>query len=357
MEPLFSTSINHVQFAVQRLKRAALEPIPSLDEVAPKWPKSGRWSESRYRAWAGPALARTKEAIAWRDKIRRLMGSTEAKNQYAPDPEWDHARLSKELGYYLSRSEKDANGQVVRDAAGRVMSEPDPDWGPPETLLGEFYRDEELEADRKRRGDDKQQWQDYLPGSHPVLYLGDARTYLGNVPNHLSAPMPFALLTGRIGRGKDEYDLMPQDWWEYSDTILQQCLLVRARALELCAWCEGRLSAIRTAVYPIIRIGPVMKGKRNRRQLRVEAAGQPVKLESDSIPYTLADYLLKVRGGRVAVFNRKYASELIGLIPPLSGLLRPVASTRSAPKSGRNDARYTLDEGVVVFDFDDAAQS
>jgi hypothetical protein len=282
------------------------------------------------------------------------MGSTRTRNEYTPDPEWNHARLVEALGYYLSRRVKDSEGQDVLDESGSTLYEPDPDWGPPETLLGEFYRDEELEADRRRRGDDKQQWADYLPGSHPVLYLGGARTYLGDVPNHLVAPMPFALLTGRIGWGKDEFDLAPGDWGQYSDTILQQCLLVRARALELCAWCEDRLNVIRTAMYPIIRIGSVKKGQRNRRELRVEVAGRLLKLESETISFTLAEYLLKLRGGRTQLFNRRYASDLLKLIPPLSGLLRPATSTKSAAKSGRSESRYTLDQAVVVEEIEDA---
>jgi len=351
MEPSMDTAVSYVRCAVRILRGLALSQIPDLDAVAP--PRRRKWSKQQYAEWVAPALKRSLEAIAWRDAVLAKIGSVEIRNTHKPDSAWDHTRLSEELGFHLVRRVKDSEGNDAKDEQGRYQSEPNPNWGPPETLLGEFYRDEELEERRKIRGDDKQT-SDYLPGAHPVLYLGTARTYLGDVPKHLTGPMPFALLTGRIGFCGEEYDLQPYHWWEYADILLKQCLLVRARALELCGWCDQRMNVLRTALHPIVRIGPVLKGKRNRRSLRVEVAGQPLRLETDTISFVLAECLLKVRGGKSALFNRAYVARLIALIPPLSGLLRPVERHQTGQKLGRNDATYTLDAGVVVEESDHA---
>lgn len=314
----------NVRYATRMLEKAALSPIPDLEELAPRSP--AKWSADQTMDWSVKATKRASEAFAWRDNLMLKIGSVHVPNNHKPDPSIDHETLCRELGYSVTRR--------VHDKSGRWTGghEPDPNWGPPETLLGEF---EERVPDGETGGFH------YVPGSHPVLWLGNSRTFLGPPPEYLSRPPFFEKLLDGM-----PFTLLPGDWPEYSGIILAQCLLVRARALQLCQWCRDRLEAWDAAFFPMIVIGPDRKSARTR-SLKVFAAGARVELKRDRIPCADAKRLLSLVGGCEVDFeHRKYRDTLLKLIPPLLGHLKTVSPATSTPVTG---GRYCLPAGLKVI--------
>lgn len=369
MDQPFEASIANVRLAVKLLREAALSPIPDLDEVAPaRFEGFGEWApfpthpektgkkrvdqkaifewERRHNeiaqeigawdhkhGWSEIARSRAWEAFDWRDELTSLIGTTSIKNRHPSRPGWDDDRLADELGYRVIRSR---------------TTPFDDGWGPPETLLGEFYELDNFGTSGQHDLHVPARFADMVslleaaelvkPGaikvdserieSQPFWEISpqfsrndDARALLGPPPMHLTDPTNYLRLDRRIRAAgeerylRDDEFIHPLKWRQYAEVILQQCLLERARALELCAWCDQRIDAWQSAFYPTIIIGPEIvepqktTGKpkaTGRRHLRVMIAGTIAPDAPNTITCSLARDLLRIRdgmGGPVALPN------------------------------------------------------
>lgn len=396
MDQPFEASIANVRLAVKLLRKAALSPIPDLAEVAPdqfhgfgawvplpQYPDAtgnkdavANWERKRAEleanvaawdrkhCWSDKARKKISEAFDWRDNLTRRIGSTSIENRRARDPEWDDERLAEELGYIVVNSKPDELHEG---------------WGPPESLLGEFYEQDVFSTSGRHRlhvpikfadmvrllvaaelvkpGAIQVDTEDFQPQPFweisPHISRNDcARAFLGPPPRHLTDPQNHKRIDRRIraaaeNRYLEEHEFIhPYKWWQYVDVVMQQCLLERARALELCAWCDQRIEAWRSAYYPVIYIGP--KRKARNRTLRVLLAGQEVKLPKDTIADAHAERLLRLRGGKQVSFkHRNSQTFLIDAIPPLSGLLRNTGKTTGPTTQG---GVYSLPPEVQIIE-------
>jgi hypothetical protein len=352
MDQPFETAIAHVRFAVKRLREAALSPIPDLDEVAPhrfdgfdelepppdspnEFGKSKadaksaqelkrQWDEfsshvqiwSRQCEWPEKARKRVSEAFDWYETVNKRIGVTHIQNMCPRDPDWPPEKLRTELGYAL----------VSR------TGELEDNWGPPESVLGEFFEPHWPMAPQRFEPQPYQAILGHLSRNN------DARAFLGMPPKRFTDPPTFTRIDRRIKWGieppADDNFVGPLGWYQYAEVILQQCLLERTRALELCAWCEQRIEIWESAFYPVIIIGPEItradpKTGRptatGRRHLKVTIAGTPAPNTADSIQAALARDLLMVRDGMgnpVELENADaQAGKLRTAIPLLAGLL------------------------------------
>ncbi|MCC7508623.1 MAG: hypothetical protein IT464_04555 [Planctomycetes bacterium] len=385
MDQPFEASIANVRLAVKLLREAALSPIPDLDEVAPdqfegfgdwapfpSYPKKtgkkradekaisewerkrdevaqeiGAWD--RKHSWSERARSRTKDAFDWRDELTKLIGTTSIKNRRPRHPDWDDERLAAELGY-----------RVINSA----QTEIDDGWGPPETLLGEFYEQDEfgtsgqhdlhvpvkyadivkvlvaaelVEPGAIKVNTERTQPQAFWEISPHFSRNDDARAFLGPPPRHLTDALSYMRVDRRVWSAPtnrclegDEF-IHPFKWWQYAEVILQQCLLERTRALELCAWCDQRIEAWQSAFYPTIIIGPEIvephksTGKpkaTGRRHLRVMMAGTLAPDSPDTIIASLARDLLLIRDGMGAPVPLPNADPQIDKIGKVIPLLR-----------------------------------
>lgn len=405
MDQPFEDCIAHVRLAVKLLREAALSPIPDLDEVAPdrldgygkwKWPPSypkesedttahakavSDWERQydqyereisawqRKHRWPERARSRAAEAFDWRDKLVNRIGSVHVENQRPYDAAWPPEKLSKELGYWVSNP---------------GPSELSEGWGPPESLLGEFYEPSDFATSGQHRliapieyletvrllvqarlvkpGDIKVDTEHLEPQGFwevsPHFNKNDAaREFLGPPPRHLTYPT-YKRLDRRIwSSGANRHlegneFIHPYKWREYAEVILQQCLLERTRALELCAWCDQRIEAWQSAFYPTIIIGPEIwapKKKQSgdpiftgRRHLRVTIAGTTAPDTPDTIIASLARDLLLLRdglGGPVDLGNADAQADKLRKLIPLLGpfLIRD------------GDGRYRLPMGMIAI--------
>lgn len=329
----FESSVGNVRLAVKLVREAALLQIPDLDEVVPPtawwdWPQD---DPKPWQTWRDKATARAKEAAAWRDRLTELIGPPRmgaywfTKNRRAPNAEWNAERLREELGYVL----------VGPDG------KPEPSWGPPESLLGEFVENDENLADpigllsgdygNDPRLDGMRARRDYLPGNHPVWYVsGDGVANpvlltLGKPPRHLMYPAYRTDLTGDTEKAWEKehagkrYLLSPGDWPEYASIIMTQCLIERARALELCAWCDARIEAWESAYYPSITIGPANAD--HHCKVTVTIAGTPWPNMPPTIIESLARDLGKILAGVELDNADAQAGKLKKKIPPLRDFL------------------------------------
>lgn len=384
VEQPFLSSIANVRLAVKLLREAALSPIPNLGEIAPdQFDGYGEWGPfptypgktgddkadaealadidrqyvayakrvnawDRKHGWSEKARSRARDAFAWRDKLTTRIGRTDVENRHRPDPEWDHERLSRELGYLVTKTNS---------------MEPSETWGPPESVLGEFYEDDyfgtggqyDLSAPMKFldtvrllvhaglvRPDQIRVRSEHLE-SQPFNALSphfsgndNARAILGPPPPHLAGLPSYQRIDRRIVNGTrllaDHEFIHPAKWWQYADVILEQCLIERTRALELCRWCDERIEAWESAYYPTITIGPEIvephstTGKpksTGRRHLRVTIAGTPAPDTPDTIISSLARDLLLIRDGMGSPVELPNADAQVDKLRNIIPLLRP----------------------------------
>ncbi len=388
VEQPFLSSIANVRLAVKLLREAALSPIPNLGEIAPdQFDGYGEWGPfptypgktgddkadaealadidrqydaytkrvnawDRKHGWSEKARSRARDAFAWRDTLTARIGRTDVENRHQPDPEWDHERLSRELGYLVTKTNS---------------MEPSETWGPPESVLGEFYEDDsfgtggqyDLSAPMKFldtvrllvhagliRPDQIRMRSQHLE-SQPFNALSphfsgndNARAILGPPPPHLAGPPSYQRIDRRIVTGTrllaDHEFIHPAKWWQYADVILEQCLIERTRALELCRWCDQRIAAWESAFYPRIEIGPEIievsaKGNptpSGRRRLTVTIAGVEPPDTARTIQKGLAEKLLLLNTGEVVgLSNTSYIGEMRTAIPLLRDYIEGGTST------------------------------
>lgn len=203
-------AIGNVRRLVQQLREAALSPIPDLDAVSP--PEGWKVGDKKLDAWAKKAEARALEVVQWRRRVEALIGDIDEGHRGEEEP-----------------------------GIGQVLVPND------QTLLGLFHA--AVPDGVIRRADGSVKELAYVPGSHPILYLGNARLYLGVPPAHLVWPAHYNRLNGAAPLGRN-------NWPEYGEILLSQALLARTRALELCAWCEQRINQWENAFLPSLRFGP-----------------------------------------------------------------------------------------------------
>lgn len=380
VEQPFLSSIANVRLAVKLLREAALTPIPDLGEVSPdRFGGFGEWGPfppypsktgnksadaralgdferrheqianlvaawDREHGWSEQARSRVHAAFDWRDNLTKRIGSTSIRNYRSPDPEWDDKRLADELGYVVASSNK---------------LEPYDGWGPPESVLGEFYENNDfgisgmydlhvpfkfldmvrLLVQAELVNPDKIKVDDERLQTHPFWEISphfssndNARAILGPPPLHLTAAPTYRRLDRRIAAApglplytNNEF-IHPLKWWQYADVILEQCLIERTRALELCSWCDKRIAAWESAFYPRIEIGPEIievsaKGNptpSGRRRLTVTMAGVEPPDTARTIQKGLAEKLLLLNTGEfVGLSNTSYIGEMRTAIPLL----------------------------------------
>lgn len=341
-------AIRSARLAKDELFHAAIEPMPDLTDGNPGTP-DGSWEARDFEAWDRRARACANRSLAWRDKVWAKIGSIERENKRPVDAAWPWERLRKAFGYQLIRKPRDGDRLLTEDELleypCRVVRSlwgvgpghqgpwaPDTQWGPPESLLGEFH------AELPDGGQEKQP---YIQDGSPARLLGrNARSFLGAPPHYLAYPPHKTFVDIR------EYGFDPGYWDELSGIITVQCLLVRTHALELCAWVDERIGSWESAYYPTIKIGRCRKGKRNR-TLSATLAGASLPLPRKTIPDKDAERLLSLAGGQVREFDhRRYADNLQKLIPPLRGLFINHGSDTSG-------ARYSLPSGVRIVEEQD----
>ncbi len=299
---LFQPVIANVRLAVKLLREAAWSHIPDLDAAAPpedwhdKYPWDNKWSKDDlkyWRAWEQRARARAAEAIDWRDRLTTHIGSVDIHNQCPPDPAFPRERLIEELGYVLAEPDPAQNTPGLPPV--------DQGWRPPESLLGEF-------PDRPpRRATER-----YFAPSPQIYGMNDARALLGPPPRHLTDPPVYSRIDKRI-----EYGLGPHQWRDYAAVILTQCLLEQTRALELCQWCDARIAAWESALYPVCRLGAHLK--HNKRELHVERAGHN---QSRPVRWTTEKALLALKQGSHTFNDREELSRFRKDVPELALHLR-----------------------------------